>query len=120
MGQTSSSSWEGPITESQAVAVSDHLLTEQEAAIYHSEDGDEESDISFQNEGVHRSGQDQDLGEGPSWEIGIPPRMRSIEYPRNMGAMQCLEKMHTKHIGRHGRRKLCRHLFPTHITGDLH
>ena len=83
-GQASSSSWEGPITDSQAVVVSDYLLTEQEAAQYHSEDGEEEPDINQRGEQAYEEA--QDLGTGPSWEMEIPPRMKSIEYPRNMGA----------------------------------
>ena len=91
-GQASSSSWEGPITDSQAVAVSDYLLTEQETAQYYSEDGEAETDVHKEEQIYDENNKKseptyedvQDLGSGPSWEIEIPPPMRSIEYPRNM------------------------------------
>ena len=41
----SSSSWEGPISDTQAIAISDHLLTEQEEAAFFSDDEQQGPDI---------------------------------------------------------------------------
>ena len=49
----SSSSWEGPLTETQAVHISDYLLTDQEAQVYLSE--------------YEEEGQEQPE-RGPAWE----------------------------------------------------
>ena len=62
---TSSSSWEGPITDSQAVKLSDFLLTEQEEQEFHS---DEEP------------GPDR----GPSWETSWLSDLDSSSYPADL------------------------------------
>ena len=62
-----SSSWEVPITDSQAVAISDHILIEQENALFFSED--EES-----------TGPDI----GPAWEAEWYQGLRSDQYPADM------------------------------------
>ena len=62
-----SSSWEGRISDSQAVAISDHLLNEQETAVFFSEDEEEVGpDI------------------GPSWEAAGMLGLSSHKYPSDM------------------------------------
>ena len=62
-----SSSWERPIIDSQAVAISDHLLTEQETAVFFSEDEE-------------LNGPDI----GPSCEVEWFQGLRSDQYPADM------------------------------------
>ena len=89
---SSSSSWEGPISDSQAVPISDYLLTDQEAEIYLSEQGVNSSDAAYNvlNQGPSTNAYEQlqdDLGEqeeetcAPSWEIEIPPECSPLNTP---------------------------------------
>ena len=77
------------------MTISDFLLTEQAAEIYLPEQGASANEALYlgsqqgspnnANEQPQESSDDPaDIG-GPSWEIDVPPRMLSIEYPRNMG-----------------------------------
>ena len=64
----SSSSWEGPISDTQAVAVSDYLLNEQETA----------QDFSEEDE----PGRPE---LGPAWEVAWYHGLHSHQYPRDLG-----------------------------------
>ena len=61
-----SSSWEGPISDTQAIALSDHLLTEQEEAAFFSEEEQKRPDI------------------GPSWETAWYQGFESYQYPADL------------------------------------
>ena len=63
----SSSSWEGPIYDTQAVALSDHLLTEQEEAAFFSDDEEQ-----------------QGPDRGPSWETAWFYGFESDQYPADL------------------------------------
>ena len=63
---SSSSSWEKPLMDSQAVAISDMLLTTQEAKEFLSDGSDIENDI------------------GPAWEHNDFTNMKSYEYPYDL------------------------------------
>ena len=63
----SSSSWEGPISDTHAVAVSEYLLNEQKTAQYLSEE--EESDVPE---------------AGPAWEVTWYQGIPSHQYLRDM------------------------------------
>ena len=63
---SSSSSWETPLTDSQAVGISDFLLTEQETKEFLSEESD------------------NDIDNGPAWEQSDFKNMKSYEYPYNL------------------------------------
>ena len=61
---SSSSSWERPLTDTQAVELSDVLLTEQETREFLSEESEEET--------------------GPAWEQADFTNKASYEYPHNL------------------------------------
>ena len=63
----SSPSWEGPISDTQAVALSDHLLTVQEEAAFFSDEEEQ---------------QGPDIG--PSWETAWFYGFESDQYPANL------------------------------------
>ena len=65
----SSSSWEGPITDSQAVHISDYILTEQEEQAYFSAD---------ENESLAEPDQ------GPAWERMWFSDLDSDRYPADL------------------------------------
>ena len=80
--QASSGSWEGPITDSQAAAVSDYLLNEQETKQDYSE---EEEEPSKDPNGLYINMEikTQVPESGPSWE-SLPAQLSSHEYPRDL------------------------------------
>ena len=63
---SSSSSWERPLTDSQAVELSDYLLTEQEAQACNCEESEEEAEY------------------GPTWEHMCFQDNATYEYPDNL------------------------------------
>ena len=64
----SNSSWEGPITDFQAVQVSDYMLTEQEAQAYFSADENENPEPD----------------QGPAWERMWFSELESDQYPADL------------------------------------
>ena len=86
------SSWEGPVSDSQAVTISDFLLTHQEAEIYlsqmvptqHTEAPNKAHPPMLMSN--HKGTMMIQLTLGAHFGKSIsPPRMLSIEYPRNLG-----------------------------------
>ena len=76
-GQPSSSSWEGPLADSQAIAISDYLLNEQETTQYLGEDNEPSSTVGETSA--------QEPESGPSWENGWTVGFTSHQYPRDLG-----------------------------------
>ena len=90
IGPASSRSWEGPITDSQAVAASDYLLTEQEANIFLAEDGQTHANQVVPNN-FRAEDNAEDIIGAPSWEVEVPHRPLSIEYPQKCGGIQTIQ-----------------------------
>ena len=65
----SSSSWERPLTDSQAIELSDYILNDQEAQAYFSDEA--EDDLEY-------------FEQGPSWEHMWFQGRESLDYPRNL------------------------------------
>ena len=99
---SSSSRWEAPISDTQVVNISDYLLTEQETRIFLAEEGQmqqvesaeegqaqQEARTQASNQAApHEPPEGQTYSEDddsgvPSWEVELPHRLFSKEFPVN-------------------------------------